>query len=90
MKIRAAGWSVHRIREEVISYTSEMLEKLGPEDAETYIRIQHKIWNNFKQNTRDNRGQRDSILRSEKKAVERSAVFFLTGKFFGQIKCFVQ
>ena len=38
---------IHRIRAEVISYVCAMLESLGPEDAETYIRIQKKIWNNF-------------------------------------------
>lgn len=39
-----------RIRAEVISYVCAMLESLGPEDAEAYIRIQKKIWNNFLQN----------------------------------------
>lgn len=38
---------IHRIRAEVISYVCAMLESLGPEDAEAYIRIQKKIWNNF-------------------------------------------
>lgn len=38
---------IQRIREEVISHTSAMLESLGPEDAEAYIRIQKKIWSNF-------------------------------------------
>lgn len=42
---------IRQIRTEVISYTSAMLENLGPEDAEAYIRIQKKIWNNFKQKT---------------------------------------
>lgn len=38
---------IHQIRAEVISYTCTMLENLGPEDAQAYIRIQNKIWNNF-------------------------------------------
>ena len=38
---------IHRIRAEVISHVCAMLESLGPEDAEAYIRIQKKIWNNF-------------------------------------------
>ena len=41
--------AIHRIRGEVIAYVSAMLESLGPEDAESYIRIQSKIWNNFQQ-----------------------------------------
>ena len=41
---------IHRIRAEVISYVCAMLESLGPEDAEAYIRIQKKIWNNFHAN----------------------------------------
>lgn len=38
---------IHRIRAEVISYVCAMLESLGPEDAEAYIRIQKKIWSNY-------------------------------------------
>ncbi|MBQ7001829.1 MAG: MarR family transcriptional regulator [Oscillospiraceae bacterium] len=38
---------IFRIRAEVISYICSMLEKLGPEDAEAYVRIQKKIWNNY-------------------------------------------
>lgn len=41
--------AIQRIRAEVVSYLSSMLESLGPEDAEAYIRIQKKIWNNFQQ-----------------------------------------
>lgn len=40
---------IQQIRAKVISYVSAMLEELGPEDAEAYIRIQKKIWNNFQQ-----------------------------------------
>ena len=36
-----------KIREQVIQYLCSMLEALGPEDAQAYIRIQKKIWNNF-------------------------------------------
>ena len=36
-----------KIREQVIQYLRAMLEALGPEDAQAYIRIQKKIWNNF-------------------------------------------
>lgn len=39
--------AIQQIRAKVISYVSAMLEELGPEDAEAYIRIQKKIWNNF-------------------------------------------
>lgn len=42
--------AIQRIREEVVSYVCSMLESLGPEDAQAYIRIQRKIWNNFKRN----------------------------------------
>lgn len=38
---------IHRIRAEVISHVCAMLETLGPEDAQTYIRIQKKIWSDF-------------------------------------------
>lgn len=38
------------IREKVIAYAAVMLESLGPEDAQTYIRIQNKIWRNFQEN----------------------------------------
>lgn len=38
---------IHQIRAEVISDISSMLEQLGPEDAETYIGIQKKIWKMF-------------------------------------------
>ncbi len=38
--------AIQTIKPMVISYIAAMLEKLGPEDAETYIRIQKKIWNN--------------------------------------------
>lgn len=42
-----AGWErIQMIRTEVLSYTSAMLEELGPEDALAYIRIQKKIWTN--------------------------------------------
>lgn len=41
---------IQRIRSEVISYTCAMLESLGPEDAQAFIRIENKIWNNYKQN----------------------------------------
>lgn len=38
---------IYHMRAEVISYIYAMLENLGPEDAEAYIRIQKKIWKNF-------------------------------------------
>lgn len=37
---------IERIRAEVLSHISAMLEGLGPEDAEEYIRIEKKIWAN--------------------------------------------
>ena len=37
---------IQRVRAEVLSYISAMLEGLGPEDAEEYIRIEKKIWSN--------------------------------------------
>ena len=40
---------IQQIRAKVISYVSAMLEELGPEDAEAYIRIQKKICNNYQQ-----------------------------------------
>lgn len=42
--------TIQKIRTEVISYVCAMLEGLGPEDAQAYIRIQKRIWNNFRQN----------------------------------------
>lgn len=42
--------AIQAVRAKVISYVSTMLEGLGPEDAEAYIRIQKKIWNNYQQN----------------------------------------
>ncbi|MGN1015530.1 MAG: MarR family winged helix-turn-helix transcriptional regulator [Faecousia sp.] len=42
--------AIQEMRAQVISYVSAMLQELGPEDAEAYIRIQKKIWNNFRQN----------------------------------------
>ena len=41
--------STQEIRSQAIRYLSAMLEELGPEDAQAYIRIQKKIWNNFRQ-----------------------------------------
>ncbi len=41
--------AIQRIKPMVISHIAAMLEKLGPEDAETYIRIQKKIWSNHLQ-----------------------------------------
>lgn len=41
--------TTREIRAQVIRYLSTMLEGLGPEDAQAYIRIQKKIWNNFRQ-----------------------------------------
>ncbi len=43
--------AIQAIRQRVISYVSAMLKDLGPEDAEAYIRIQNKIWNNFQRNS---------------------------------------
>ena len=40
--------TIQSIRTEVIRYLRAMLEGLGPEDAQAYIRIQKKIWNNFR------------------------------------------
>ena len=42
--------AIQSVRAKVISYVSAMLEDLGPEDAEAYIRIQKKIWSNFQRN----------------------------------------
>ena len=42
--------AIQSVRAKVISYVSAMLEDLGPEDAEAYIRIQKKIWSNFERN----------------------------------------
>ena len=41
--------TTREIRAQVIRYLRAMLEELGPEDAQAYIRIQKKIWNNFRQ-----------------------------------------
>lgn len=41
--------TTREIRAQVIRYLSAMLEELGPEDAQAYIRIQKKIWSNFRQ-----------------------------------------
>lgn len=40
---------IRRVRGEALFCVSNMLESLGPEDAEEYIRIHNKIWNNFLQ-----------------------------------------
>ena len=40
---------IGKIRSRVLSFVSAMLEELGPEDAEAYIRIQKKICNNYQQ-----------------------------------------
>ena len=45
--------AILEIRGKVISYVSAMLKELGPEDAEAYVRIQNKIWNNFRRNSQD-------------------------------------
>ena len=42
--------AIQSVRAKAISYVSAMLEDLGPEDAEAYIRIQKKIWSNFQRN----------------------------------------
>ena len=42
--------AIQSVRAKVISYVSAMLEDLGPEDAEAYIRIRKKIWSNFQRN----------------------------------------
>lgn len=36
-----------RVRAEALPFLSEMLEKLGPEDAEAYIRIERKIVSDY-------------------------------------------
>ncbi len=41
--------AIQKIKPMVIAYIAAMLEKLGPEDAAAYIRIQKKIWNNHLQ-----------------------------------------
>lgn len=41
--------TTREIRAQVIRYLRAMLEELGPEDAQAYIRIQKKIWSNFRQ-----------------------------------------
>ena len=38
---------IKQIRKDVLEHTARMLEKLGPEDAQEYIRIQKKIYQNF-------------------------------------------
>ena len=38
---------ISRVRSELLPEIAAMLEKLGPEDAENYIRIQKKIWSTF-------------------------------------------
>lgn len=43
----AGRTAIERLSGEVIRYVAAMLENLGPEDAEAYIRIQEKIWLNF-------------------------------------------
>ena len=40
---------IQEVRARVIDYVSGMLEELGPEDAEAYIRIQKKIWTKYQQ-----------------------------------------
>lgn len=40
-------YEIHRVCKDALPSLCDMLEKLGPEDAEAYIRIQKKIWNNF-------------------------------------------
>lgn len=42
--------AIQLVRAEAVSHVSSMLESLGPEDAQAYIRIQKKIWDNFQQN----------------------------------------
>lgn len=42
--------AIQVVRAEAVSHVSSMLESLGPEDAQAYIRIQKKIWDNFQQN----------------------------------------
>ena len=47
VKLTETGRSeIKKIREEVISHISAMLEKLGPEDASAFIRIAREIWAN--------------------------------------------
>ena len=47
VKLTEAGRSeIQKIREDVIFHVSAMLEKLGPEDASEFIRIERKIWAN--------------------------------------------
>lgn len=41
---------IQNVRSEVLSQICAMLESLGPEDAENYVRIHNKIWNIFLQN----------------------------------------
>lgn len=38
---------IHRVRAEALPFLCDMLEKLGPEDAEAYIRIEKKIVHNY-------------------------------------------
>lgn len=38
---------IHRVRAEVLPDLCDMLERLGPEDAEAFIRIQKKIWSSY-------------------------------------------
>ena len=37
---------IQQIREEVITRVGALLESLGPEDSEAFIRIQKRIWSN--------------------------------------------
>lgn len=39
--------AIRASREKTLDHVAAMLEALGPEDAEGYIRIQKKIWNMF-------------------------------------------
>lgn len=39
---------IRRVRQETLAHLANMLETLGPEDAEAYIRIQNKILSNMR------------------------------------------
>lgn len=41
--------AIQKIRVDAIAHVAAMLEELGPEDAEAYIRIQNRIWDNYRQ-----------------------------------------
>ena len=57
VRLTADGLSViRRCRSDVLTYVERMLESLGPDDAREYVRIQEKIYSNYKKNGTKNYG----------------------------------